>query len=301
MLFRKENRKWLFVFGMLMTMVIIAGCGTEIAQTTSTEDLLKGGFWQRNVVYYFAITLDTFADWFAGSYGLAILLITIIVRTAILPLTIKQYRSSKAMQALQPQIAEMKKKYKDDPKKQQEETMKLFQANQVNPMAGCLPLIIQMPVFIALYNAIYMNPEVRTHAFLWLQLGEKDPYYILPVIAAATTFIQSKMMQKQQTQTMPGMGAMLAIFPVLIFVMAINFPAALPLYWIYSNIYTIVQNYFLYVRNAEKKAMTIQVPTINNLKVRVNVRGPSRNEENRCIRENGRRGCTEWFDTIKCG
>ncbi|MGO4110302.1 YidC/Oxa1 family membrane protein insertase [Paenibacillus lupini] len=231
---------------------LLSGCGQQINNTTSTADLQHGNFWEKNVVYYFSLTLDTFADWFHGSYGLAILLITVIVRTAILPLTLKQYRSSKAMQAIQPQMAEIKKKHKDNPQKQQEETMKLFQANKVNPMAGCLPLIVQMPVFMALYNSIYRNPEVRTHEFLGLQLGEPGPWYFLPLIAAATTFVQSKMMQKQQTQAMPGMGAMLMIFPVLIFVMALNFPSALPLYWIFSNIYTIVQNYFLYVRSSNK-------------------------------------------------
>ncbi|NIK71480.1 YidC/Oxa1 family membrane protein insertase [Paenibacillus sp. BK720] len=247
----KGNRKWLLVLGMVLMVALLSGCAPHNA-TTSTADLQHGNFWEKNVVYYFALTLDKFADWFNGSYGLAILLITIIVRTAILPLTLKQYRSSKAMQAIQPQMAEIKKKYKDNPQKQQEETMKLFQANKVNPMAGCLPLLVQMPVFMALYNSIYWNPEVRTHEFLGLQLGEPGPWYFLPIIAAATTFVQSKMMQKQQTQTMPGMGAMLMIFPVLIFVMALNFPSALPLYWIFSNIYTIIQNYFLYVRSSNK-------------------------------------------------
>ncbi|MFF2483598.1 YidC/Oxa1 family membrane protein insertase [Paenibacillus sp. NPDC058071] len=255
MLAWKVNRKWLLVLGMVLVVGLLAGCAPQVDQTTSTEDLLHSkSFWQRNVVYYFALTLDTFAGWFKDSYGLAILLITIIVRTAILPLTLKQYRSSKKMQALQPQMNEIKKKYKDNPQKQQEETMKLFQQHQVNPMAGCLPLIIQMPVFIALYNAIYMNPEVRDHKFLGLALGEPSPWYILPIVAAITTYVQSKMMQSQQKgqPQMPGMGAMLAIFPVLIFVMSLNFPAALPLYWIYSNVYTIVQNYFLYVRSSDK-------------------------------------------------
>jgi YidC/Oxa1 family membrane protein insertase len=248
----RKNRKWLLVLGLVLMVALLSGCGQQINNTTSTADLQHGNFWEKNVVYYFSLTLDTFADWFQGSYGLAILLITVIVRTAILPLTLKQYRSSKAMQAIQPQMAEIKKKHKDNPQKQQEETMKLFQANKVNPMAGCLPLIVQMPVFMALYNSIYRNPEVRTHEFLGLQLGEPGPWYFLPLIAAATTFVQSKMMQKQQTQAMPGMGAMLMIFPVLIFVMALNFPSALPLYWIFSNIYTIVQNYFLYVRSSNK-------------------------------------------------
>ncbi|QAY68536.1 YidC/Oxa1 family membrane protein insertase [Paenibacillus protaetiae] len=228
-------------------MVLLAGCGSSVNQTTSTEDLQHGNWWEKYVVYYFAVTLDKFAEWMDGQYGLAILLMVIIVRTIILPLTIKQYKSSKAMQALQPEIKQIREKYKDSPQKMQEEMMKLYQANQVNPMAGCLPMIVQMPVYIALYNSIYRNPDIREHAFLWLKLGEKDPYYILPVIAAITTFVQSKMMQKTQVQPMPGMGAMLMIMPVMIFVMAINFPAALPLYWIYSNGYTIVQNYFLYI------------------------------------------------------
>ncbi|WP_223869956.1 YidC/Oxa1 family membrane protein insertase [Paenibacillus sabuli] len=233
---------------MLALMVVLAGCA-PLDHTMDTGDLKNGNFWERNVVYYFATMLDTFADWFGGSYGLSILLLTIIVRTIILPLTLKQYRSSKAMQALQPEMKQIREKYKDNPQKQQEETMKLFQKHQVNPLAGCLPLIVQMPIFIALYNAIYWNADIREHTFLWLQLGEKDPYFILPVIAAITTFVQSKMMPQQPNNPMQ---MILLIFPVLIFVMAISFPAALPLYWIYSNIYTITQNYFLYVRNSDK-------------------------------------------------
>lgn len=251
MLFRNSKRKWLLVLGLVMLMGLLAGC-VPADHTMETEDLLKGNFWEKNVVYYFAITLDSFAGWFGGSYVLAILLLTIIVRTAILPLTIKQFRSSKAMQALQPQMAEIKKKYKDNPQKQQEETMKLFQTHQVNPMAGCLPLIVQMPVFIALYNAIYWNKDIRMDDIFGFVLGQPSPWYFLPILAAATTFIQSKMMQKTQTQQMPGMSIILTIFPVLIFVMSLSFPAALPLYWVFSNIYTIVQNYFLYVRSSDK-------------------------------------------------
>ncbi|MFD1954661.1 YidC/Oxa1 family membrane protein insertase [Paenibacillus thailandensis] len=229
-------------------MLVLAGCGAPVDHTATTEQLrTEGNFWEKNVVYYFALTLDKFAEWMGGEYGLAILLLTIVVRTIILPLTIKQYKSSKAMQAIQPEIMKVREKYKDNPQKMQEEMMKLYQTHQVNPMAGCLPLIVQMPIFIALYNAIYWNPDIRDHSFLWLKLGEKDPTYILPIIAAITTFVQSKMMQKTQTQPMPGMGAMLLIMPVMIFVMAINFPAALPLYWVFSNLYTIVQNYFLYI------------------------------------------------------
>lgn len=250
-MFRNSKRKWLLVIGLIMLVGLLAGCAPA-DHTMETVDLLKGNFWERNVVYYFAITLDSFAGWLGGSYVLAILLLTIIVRTAILPLTLKQYRSSKAMQALQPQMAEIKKKYKDNPQKQQEETMKLFQTNKVNPMAGCLPIIVQMPVFIALYNAIYWNKDIRMDSIFGFVLGEPSPWYFLPILAALTTFVQSKMMQAQQTQQMPGMAMIMTIFPVLIFVMSLSFPAALPLYWVFSNTYTIIQNYFLYVRSSDK-------------------------------------------------
>jgi membrane protein insertase, YidC/Oxa1 family, C-terminal domain len=251
MLFRNINRKWLVAIGLIMLTGLLAGC-VPADHTMDTPDLLEGNFWEKNVVYYFAITLDTFASWANGSYVLAILMLTIVVRTLILPLTIKQYRSSKAMQKLQPQILEIRKKYKDNPTKANEEMMKLYQIHQVNPMAGCLPLIVQMPVFIALYNAIYWNKDIRSEELFGIPLGQPSPWWFLPILAAATTFIQSKMMQKTQTQPMPGMSIILTIFPVLIFVMSLSFPAALPLYWVFSNIYTIVQNYFLYVRSSDK-------------------------------------------------
>lgn len=246
-----RGRKWILVIALVLLAVTLAGCAPQ-GTTMTTEDMKSGGFWQANVVYYFSLALDTFAKWFGGAYGLAILLLTIIVRSLILPLTIKQMRSSKAMQAIQPEIQKLKTKYKDDPKKQQEETMKLFQQNSINPLAGCLPLLIQMPIFIALYNSIYLNEQIYKHTFLWLQLGKPDHLFILPVIAAITTFIQSKMMPTQATG---AMQFMFLVFPVLIFVMALQFPAALPLYWIYSNIYTIVQNYFLYKRGSDKEAL----------------------------------------------
>ncbi|NBD25051.1 YidC/Oxa1 family membrane protein insertase [Paenibacillus glycinis] len=250
MLSRISKRTWITAFALIAVMFFLSGCSSA-THPVSMDDLSHGNFWQRHVVYYFSLVLENFAKWFNGEYGIAILLMVVIVRTLILPLTIKQYRSSKAMQALQPELAKLKEKHKDNPQKQQEETMKLFQQHKVNPLAGCLPLIVQMPVFIALYNSIYMNENIREHTFLWLQLGEKDHTYILPILAAITTFVQSKMMQSQQ-KTMPAMQGIMMIFPVLIFVMAISFPSALPLYWIFSNTYTIVQNYFLYVRNSPK-------------------------------------------------
>ncbi|MBA9085918.1 YidC/Oxa1 family membrane protein insertase [Fontibacillus solani] len=244
-----NKRKWVLLILAIGLIAILAGCGTQnVNLATTTESMRESGsWWTANVVYYFSLALDTFAKWFDGAYGIAILIMVLIVRTLILPLTLKQVKSSKAMQAIQPEIQKIREMYKDNPEQQQQETMKLFQENKVNPMAGCFPLIIQMPVFIALYNSIYYNSAIREHSFLWLQLGEPDKLFILPLLAALTTFIQTKMMSNINPSGMQGpMKFMMFIYPVLIFIMAYNFAAALPLYWIFSNLYTIAQNFFIY-------------------------------------------------------
>jgi len=239
------SRKKIILIGlMLVSMLVLAGCSPNMG-TTETADLLEGNFFQHYFVYPLSLSLDKIAVFLWGQYGLSILVVTIIIRFLVLPLTLKQYKSSKAMQALQPEMKKLKEKYKDDAKKQQEETMKLFQSNGVNPLAGCFPLLVQMPILIALYYAIMWNPDIREHSFLWMALGEKDPYYILPIIAAITTYIQQKVMAKYTPMT-KQMQSIMMVFPVLIFVMSMSFPAALPLYWVYGNLFTIIQTHFIY-------------------------------------------------------
>ena len=209
------------------------------------------GFFTKYFVYPMSEALDFFAALLWNEYGLALLLLTIIVRLLILPLSIKQYRSSKQMQALQPEIQKLRDKYRDDPKKQQEELMKLFQKHGVNPMAGCLPILIQMPILIALYSAILHNGNIYSHSFLWMQLGKPDPYYILPLLAALTTFLQQKIASSQMSSN-PQLQALTYVFPFLVFAMSVSFASALPLYWFYGNLFTIVQTYFMYGRGGKK-------------------------------------------------
>lgn len=235
------SRRWIYTLP-FFALLVLTGCSIDPAVNPINPN---GGIWDKYFVYPLSFSLDWFANLLWGQYGLAILVVTLIIRLIILPLNIKQYRSSKAMQALQPELQKIRTKYKDNAQKQQEETMKLFQKHGVNPLAGCFPLLVQMPVLFALYHAIMRNPEISEHSFLWMQLGEKDPYYVLPLLAALTTYIQQKVVS-MYTQTPAQMQALMVIFPVLIFVMAMNFASALPLYWVYSNIFTIVQSYFLY-------------------------------------------------------
>lgn len=274
---KTRRGKWFLLTALLvLAMAVLSGCTPQADQMRTIDDLKNGGFWQSNVVYYFTWALDTFATWFNGEYGLAVLVMVLIVRTLILPLTLKQVRSSKAMQAIQPEIAKIREKYKDTPEKVQAETMRLFQENKVNPMAGCLPLLVQMPIFIALYHSIYYNGLLREHEFLWLQLGEPDKLFILPVLAAFTTYFQTRMMLKMNPSPQQGMMQfMMFVYPILIFVMSFQFPAALPLYWFYSNLYTIVQNYFLY-RNNDKNVAVANVKTASTSQSK----GPSKGPKN---------------------
>lgn len=240
----QRHWKW----ALLAPLVLLAGCGTTTEMTINRE-----GFWGGTFVGPLSDALDWLAAALFNEYGLAILVITIIVRLIILPLTLKQYKSSKQMQAIQPQLKELREKYSTDPQKQQEETMKLFQKHGVNPLSGCFPLLVQMPVLIALYQSILGNPHIRDHDFLWVQLGSPDTLYILPILAAVTTFLQQKMMQSTMPQ---NMQMLMFIFPILILVMSLSFPSALVLYWFYSNLFTIVQSYFIYKPSLRGGAVT---------------------------------------------
>jgi len=207
-----------------------------------------GGTWDKFFVYPLSWMLQKSADFAGGSYGIAILIVTVLVRLAILPLMVKQMKSSKKMQELQPEMIKLRDKYKNDPQRYQQETMKLYQTHQINPLSGCLPILIQMPILLAFYHAIIRTGEIRSHDFLWLQLGEKDPFFILPIIAAATTYLQQWMMMRNSPAMAdnPQMKMMLYLMPVMILVISVTLPSALALYWVYGNIFTIIQTYFLY-------------------------------------------------------
>jgi YidC/Oxa1 family membrane protein insertase len=222
----------------------LAGCGMDYMTNPPPIDPNTGGFWDRYFVFPLSWLLDESAALFFDNYGLAILAVTILIRIVVLPLMIKQLKSSKAMQALQPELKKIRDKYKDNQQKIQEETMKLFQKNNVNPLAGCLPLLVQMPILIAFYQAIMRNEHVRTHDFLWMALGQPDPLYILPILAAVTTYMQQKIMSVGMPPN-PQLQMMYVIMPIMILVIAVTLPSALSLYWVFGNIFTIVQTFFI--------------------------------------------------------
>jgi YidC/Oxa1 family membrane protein insertase len=239
------KRRILLITGLLGVLMFLAGC-TQVNVPVTSEST---GFWNTYIVYPLSQLITYFAEITGDNYGIAIIVVTIIIRLVLLPLMLKQTKSSKAMQALQPEMAKLKEKYssKDQQTQQklQQETMALFQKHGVNPLAGCLPLVVQMPILIGFYHAIMRTEAIAEHTFLWFDLGDKDPYYILPIVAGITTFIQQKMMMAGTANQNPQMAMMLWLMPIMIVVFAISFPAALSLYWVVGNLFMIIQTYFI--------------------------------------------------------
>ena len=194
-----------------------------------------------------------------GDYGYAVILFTVIVKTIILPLNIKQTNSMKEMQAITPEVQKLQKKYKNNPEKLNMETMKLYKLYKVNPMSGCLPLLIQLPIIWGLFGAL-QNPQKYVftsgnlsalhQSFYWIpNLGKPDPYYILPVLSALTTFLQQKQTTTEMNQQMK---IMMTVMPLFIGWISLNFPSGLVLYWVTMNIVQITQQWWMY-RNDDKK------------------------------------------------
>ncbi|MEC2075604.1 YidC family membrane integrase SpoIIIJ [Metabacillus fastidiosus] len=243
------KRRILLLIGLALLLSLLAGC-MEVNEPITKE---SEGFWNTYIVYPLSWLITYFATLFGNNYGLSIIVVTLIIRLAILPLMIKQMKSSKAMQALQPEMQKLKEKYssKDQQTQQklQQETMALFQKHGVNPIAGCFPLLIQMPILIGFYHAIMRTQEIAQHNFLWFDLGERDPFFILPIVAGITTFAQQKLMMAgtsgQNPAMMPQMQMMLWLMPIMIVIFAVNFPAALSLYWVVGNLFMIGQTFLI--------------------------------------------------------
>jgi len=171
------------------------------------------------------------------NWGLAILALTMLVKLALFPISQNMYRSMKKMQSIQPQIQALKKKYKDDSKGLQAETMALYKQYKVNPMAGCAPMVIQIPVFFALYRVLYNAIELRGASFLYIpDLSLKDPYYITPLLMGATMILQQRM---SPTSADPKQAKMMMFMPIIFTAMFLNFSSGLVLYFLFSNVIAI--------------------------------------------------------------
>jgi YidC/Oxa1 family membrane protein insertase len=190
---------------------------------------------------------------YTHNYGIAIILLTVITKLLFFPLTIKSMTSMRAMQALQPQINALRAKYKSDSQRLQQETMALYRQHKVNPLGGCLPMIVQIPIFYALYVALSVSVDLQNQPFiclghlfgtdLWIcDLAAHDPTYVLPILMGASMFIQQKM-----TPVMgdPRQAKMMLLMPIVFTFMFLNLPSGLVLYWTLSNVLQIAQQKYM--------------------------------------------------------
>jgi YidC/Oxa1 family membrane protein insertase len=190
-----------------------------------------------------------------GSAGIAVIVLTIIFKTILLPLTVKSLRSMSSMQELQPKIKDLQKKYAKDRQKLSAETMKLYQEHGVNPAAGCLPMLLQVPIFFGLYFAIENLSRhgggLWTQSFLWLpNLSKADPYHILPIGAGIFQFVQTRMARprnqgKAADPQQQMMNTMMTFTPLMVVIFGWQFASGPVIYWAVSAIYSAVQQWFI--------------------------------------------------------
>jgi YidC/Oxa1 family membrane protein insertase len=198
--------------------------------------------------------LLSFLNWlerYSFNYGWAIVILTILLRIVFWYPNHKSYKSMKDMQKLQPKVAKIREKYKDDKEAMNKELMALYRTFKVNPMAGCLPMVIQLPVFISLYNVLGYSIELRHASFIptlpftdivWLaDLSAKDPLLITPLIMGATMFIQQKMTPSTGD---PTQAKMMMFLPLIFTFMFLNFASGLVIYWLVNNVLSIAQQYY---------------------------------------------------------
>lgn len=233
------------------------------------KDVMEFGMW-RWVCYPMVYLLNFFND-FIPNYGIAIILLTILVRIIFWPLTHKSTVGMKKMQEIQPKMKEIQAKYKDNPQRMQQEVWALYRIEKVNPMSSCLPMLVQIPVFIALFNVLRSTVELRYAPFLWIaDLSEPEALFktwfpfgglnILPILMAATMALQSALTPSTGDKNQQRM--MMVFMPIMMLFMFYSFPSALSLYWTLSQVFSIWQMWLIR-RQTQKKSETIMPEVID--------------------------------------
>ena len=225
----------------------------EMAETANHLDLTADYGWAWFIAKPLFWLLTTIQK-AVSNWGIAIILVTIVVKSILYPLTKAQYTSMAKMRMLQPKIQEMRERFGDDRQRMSQEMMKLYKEEKVNPMGGCLPILIQMPIFIALYWTFMEAVELRHAPFFgWIQdLSAQDPYYIFPILMGASMFLLQKMSPTPVAD--PMQQKVMTFMPVIFTVFFLFFPAGLVLYWLTSNCITLFQQWWIY-RQLEKKGL----------------------------------------------
>lgn len=232
---------------------ILDSAATTISGINSTVDYGWFWFFARPILWL----LNIINSWVLN-YGIAIIIMTIFLRLLMWPLTRKSYTSTLAMQKMQPELARIQKLYANDKMRLQMEMMKLYKTHKTSPMSGCLPMLLQIPIFFALYKALLVSVQMRSAHFLWISdLAAMDPYFILPILMGATMWLQQylqtgKTKDADKNNVAAQTGRIMKWMPLIFTVMFAWMPAGLVLYWTVSNIFGIFQMMII-KKNLNKK------------------------------------------------
>lgn len=245
-------RKYRFLILLFLLLLILGGCGNNFTPIDSSST----GFFSQYFVYPLSLLIKKVALLLQGNYGFAIIVITIGIRFILMPFFVKQSKNSQEsqekMSIIKPEMTAIQEKYKgkndrENQLKMQKELSELYKKHDFNPVlmaTGCLPMILQMPVLIGFYYAIRRTPEIAEQSFLWFSLGETDILFV--IVAVLIYYFQAKVsligLEPSQRKQMAMMGL---ISPIMIGIISLNVPAALPLYWAVSGLFVIVQTLIL--------------------------------------------------------
>lgn len=253
----KHKKRLVALLSPLAVVFFLAGCSKAPVTSHST------GLWDHYVIWNFIRAIEALSDMLGHSYGWGIVAFTIIIRIVILPLMIYQMRSMRKTTELQPKLKELKAKYpgkdRESREKMMAEQQRLYAEVGVNPLAGCLPVAIQMPIIYALYQAIFRSSALKSGTFLWTHLGSPDPYYVLPILAAIFTYATTKLSMMSQPEQNAMTSTMQYFMPVMVLIMALRLPAALGVYWVVTNAFSVAQtllinNPYKIIREREAQA-----------------------------------------------
>src|SRR5699024_8095767 len=258
-------KKYRFLILLFLALTILSGCGNNFTPVDSSST----GFFTHYFVYPMSILIEKTALLFQGNYGVAIVIITIGIRLILMPFFIKQSKNSEESQGkmavMKPEMNDIQEKYKgkknrEDQYEVKKELNDLYQKYNFNPVkmaTGCLPMLLQMPILIGFYYAIRRTPEIAEQSFLWFSLGETDILFV--IVAVIIYYLQAKVnligVDNAQRKQMAIMGL---ISPIMIGIISLNVPAALPLYWAVSGLYMIVQTLIIKRYITGKKTAVVQ-------------------------------------------
>jgi len=212
--------------------ILVSQKSYKLLENYKLEEICELNFLSLFIMKVLFLIYDLTFNW-----GLSIILLTLGIKIILHPLTMKQTRSMKDMQKIQPLMKDIQAKYKDNPTKMNEEVMKLYREHNINPLSGCLPLLIQIPILIALFTSLRNSIELRGESFLWIKdLSGADPYYILPLLIVVSMHFQQKQMNVD-----PNQATAMKFMPIFMLFICLTLPSGVLIYWVVSNVLQIVQ------------------------------------------------------------